>query len=146
MPIQIPMQFQKLKEKNSSNLKDKIFQKAGEVSAKIPSVNLVKENTLNVTKKAVEITRDGLKDGIKKSATKVAGIGVAGAATSAVGTFAVTGIGSAIVATSAGAAILTAGVPIVAGITTTCILDRVVKAVFEDDKSNGDDNHIQPED
>ena len=140
MPIKIPRKFE-LKEKKSLCLKDQLKKKAAEVADKIPSVNAVKENTVRVTKKAAEITKEGLRDGIKKSGTKIAGIGVAGVTTSAVSTFAATGIGSAIVATSAGAAILTAGVPLVAGITATCILDKAVKALTEDN-NNDDDNHI----
>lgn len=127
MPLQIHKQFQ-LKEKKSSGFKDIIFKKADEVKAKIPSATSIK----NVATEAAAITKNGLKDGLKKSATKVAGIGAAGATTAAVGKLAATGIGGVLVATGAGAAIASA-VPLVVGITTTCILDSVVKSANEND-------------
>lgn len=124
----MPIQF-KLKEKELPNFKDKLFKKAGQISDKIPSATAIKDAANN----AVEITRDGLKDGIKKSATKVAGVGAAGITTAAVGKLAATGIGGVLVATGAGAAIASA-VPLVVGITTTCVLDGVVKSVTENEK------------
>lgn len=124
----MPIQF-KLKEKELPNFKDKLFKKAGQISDKIPSATAIKDAANN----AVEITKDGLKDGIKKSATKVAGVGAAGITTAAVGKLAATGIGGVLVATGAGAAIASA-VPLVVGITTTCVLDGVVKSVTENEK------------
>ena len=124
----MPIQF-KLKEKESPSFKDKLFKKAGQISAKIPSTTAMKDAANN----AVEITKGGFKDGIKKSATKVAGVGAAGITTAAVGKLAATGIGGVLVATGAGAAIASA-VPLVVGITTTCVLDGVVKSVTENEK------------
>ncbi len=123
----MPIQFQ-LKEKKSSSLKDSIFKKAGEITDKLPSTSAMKDAANN----AVEITKNGLKDGIKKSATKVAGVGAAGVTTAAVGKLAATGIGGVLVATGAGAAVASA-VPLVVGITTTCILDSVVKSVADNE-------------
>ncbi|MBQ7704716.1 MAG: hypothetical protein IJT73_04710 [Selenomonadaceae bacterium] len=104
-------QFELLQKKEKSKF-DSLFKKAGEVA---------------------EITKGSLKDGIKKSATKVAGIGAAGATSAAVGKLAATGIGGVLVATGAGAAVASA-VPLVVGVTTTCILDSVVKSVTESEK------------
>lgn len=119
----------KLKEKESSNLKNIFFKKADKIMEKIPSVNLIKDTAEEVA----TITKSSFKDGIKKSATKVAGIGVAGATSAAVGKLAATGIGGALVATGAGSAVASA-VPLVVGITATCILDSVVKSVSENEK------------
>jgi len=80
-----------------------------------------------------EVTKGSLKSGLKKSATKVAGIGAAGVTTAAVGKLAATGIGGALVATGAGAAVA-AAVPLVVGVTATCILDDVVKSLSENEK------------
>lgn len=124
----MPIQTFKLKDKKSPSFKDKILK----VSPKIPSADTVKSKTIKATKKAAEITKDGLKDGVKKSATKIAGIGVGSATAAAIGGIVLTG--------GAVTAAVTAGIPIVAGTVTTCILDRAVKAVIDDD--NNDDNHI----
>ena len=58
---------------------------------------------------------------------------MAGVATAAVGKLAATGIGGALVATGAGSAVV-AAVPLVVGVTATCILDDVVKSVTENEK------------
>ena len=108
-------QFELVQKKEKSRL-DTIFQKAGAVKAKIPSTNSIKS---------------GVKDGIKKSATKVAGIGAAGATSAAVGKLAATGIGGVLAATGAGVAVASA-VPLVVGVTTTCILESVITAASED--------------
>ena len=106
-------QFELVEKKESSKL-DNIFKNVGKVTAKIPSVT-----------------------SIKKSATKVAGIGAAGVTTAAVGKLAATGIGGVLVATGAGAAVA-AAVPLVVGVTTTCILDDVVKSVTENNSKGAD--------
>lgn len=121
-------QFELVQKKEKSKLEN-IFKKAGAVKAKIPSATAIK----NTATEIAEITRSGLKDGIKKSATKVAGIGAAGVTTAAVGKLAATGIGGVLVATGAGAAVASA-VPLVVGITTTCILDSVVKSATKNEK------------
>ena len=121
-------QFELVEKKEISKL-DGILKKAGKVTAKIPSVTSIKKSADEIA----ELTKSGVKSGLKKSATKVAGIGVAGVATAAVGKLAATGIGGALVATGAGSAVV-AAVPLVVGVTATCILDDVVKSVTENEK------------
>lgn len=121
-------QFKLVEKKESSKL-DNIFKTVGKVTAKIPSATSIKNSAGEIA----EVTKSGVKSGLKKSATKVAGIGAAGVTTAAVGKLAATGIGGALVATGAGAAVA-AAVPLVVGVTATCILDDVVKSLSENEK------------
>ena len=121
------LQFELVEKKESSKL-DNIFKKAAKVTAKIPSATSIKNSASEIA----EVTKSGVKSGLKKSATKVAGIGAAGVTSAAVGKLAATGIGGVLVATGAGAAVA-AAVPLVVGVTATCILDDVIKSVTEND-------------
>ena len=121
------LQFELVEKKESSKL-DNIFKKAAKVTAKIPSATSIKNSASEIA----EVTKSGVKSGLKKSATKVAGIGAAGVTSAAVGKLAATGIGGVLVATGAGAAVA-AAVPVVVGVTATCILDDVIKSVTEND-------------
>ena len=122
------LQFELIEKKEKSKL-DNIFKTVGKVTAKIPSATAIKNSAGEIA----EVTKSGVKNGLKKSATKVAGIGAAGITTAAVGKLAATGVGGVLVATGAGAAVA-AAVPLVVGVTATCILDDVVKSVTENEK------------
>ena len=126
------LQFELVQKKESTKL-DNILKKVGKVTAKIPSASAIKNSAGEIA----EVTKGSLKSGLKKSATKVAGIGAAGVTTAAVGKLAATGIGGALGATGAGAAVA-AAVPLVVGVTATCILDDVVKSVTENDSKGAE--------
>lgn len=124
------MQYEMVGEKKSSKIRNAIFDKAEEVTAKIPSTTAIKGTTVDLVKRTASATKKRLKArSVAAGELEVGGV-IAKATTTAIG---------GIAATGATAAILSAA-PVVAGFVVAGVAGGIIKTVIDGTEPDDDKN------